>query len=82
MDLQQFNTLSKSRKVRNLLINGSCIGERKIEDAQVLLFQLYSFYVEVFLNYEGDEVLHSRSFEDIEELRPYLEQVNLSSLYQ
>jgi hypothetical protein len=56
MDLKQFNTLSKSSKVRNLLINGYCIGEREIEDAQVLLFQLQSFYVEVFLNSEGDEV--------------------------
>jgi hypothetical protein len=38
----------------------------------VLLFQLGNFYVEVFFTSDGDEVIHTKSFEGTEELGPYL----------
>lgn len=47
------------------------------EEVRVLLFQLGSFYVEVFFTPDCEEVLDTRSFEDTEELQPYLVSINL-----
>ena len=74
MHLQHFNTLSEHHQLRSLLQDGICIAARKTEEVQALLFQLHQFYVEVFFSNEGDEILHSRSFEAADELRPYLEE--------
>lgn len=80
MTLQHFNTLSQHIQHRNLLLNGVCLADRHTEDACALLFQLHNFYVEIFFTREGDEILHSRCFEDTEELTPYLDTVDVSGV--
>jgi hypothetical protein len=80
MNLQQFNSLGQSVQYQYLLLNGSCIAERKTRDAQVLLFQLDSFYIELFLDQINDEVLFTRSFDDTELLAPYFEQIQLEAV--
>lgn len=82
MNLQQFKTLSEEKQHRNLLLNGSCIADREQGSSHVLLFQLHSFYVEVFFNEDGDEVISTRSFEDMEQLQPYLEHIDLKSVLE
>jgi hypothetical protein len=72
MTIQHFSALSQHKQHRHLLMDGSCIAERKEADIQVLLFQLGNFYVEVFFTSDGDEVIHTKSFEGTEELGPYL----------
>jgi hypothetical protein len=72
--------MHEEKQHRNLLFNGTCIADRRIGNTQVLLFQLYSFYVEVYFNEEGDEVVYTRGFEDIEELEPYLNQIELKGI--
>lgn len=73
MNTQQFKTLSKRRQFRDLLTNGTCIAERIQEENPILLFQLHSFFVEVFFNLEATEVMHHRVFENTDELEPYLQ---------
>lgn len=80
MTLQHFNTLSQHIQHRKILLNGVCIAYRNTEESQALLFQLSSFYVEVFFNRDGDEVLYTRSFDNNEELDPYLESINLACI--
>lgn len=80
MTTQQFKTLSRRKQFRDLLTNGTCIAERIVEESPVLLFQLYSFYVEVFFNLEATEILQHRVFEDTEELEPYLKPINIADL--
>lgn len=77
MTLQQFQVLNQHYQFRHLLLDGTCIAERITEEMQVLLFQLGSFYVEVFFTVDCEEVLDTHSFEDIEELRPYLSVIDL-----
>lgn len=72
MTVQQMNALSQHHKYRSLLLNGACIADRVEEDYTILLFQIHNQYVEVYLTLEENKVLHSRHFEDIEELRAYL----------
>jgi hypothetical protein len=72
MTIQQFNTISRHKDHRNLLLNGAFIGYRITDECNILLFQLQNQYVEVFLNMETNQVLHARNFEGTDELAPYL----------
>lgn len=78
MTLQHFNTLSENIQHRKLLLNGICLADRITDDSWALLFQIDKFYVEVFFNNDGDEIIGTRCFEDTDELEPYLEKINLS----
>ena len=78
MKLQHFRALTQNKQNKKLLSEGVCIADRRSEDVQALLFQIEGFYVEVFFNGSGDEVLFSRSFEDTDELEPYLSGIDIS----
>ncbi len=80
MNLQQFKNMSEEKQHRSLLLYGTCIADRKTDSTHALLFQLNSFYVEVFFNEDGDEVVYTKSFEDIDELEPYLNQIELKGI--
>jgi hypothetical protein len=80
MTLQHFRALTQNKQNKKLLTEGVCIADRKTDEVQALLFQIEAFYVEVFFTGEGDEVLFSRSFEDVEELDPYLQTIDLSEV--
>lgn len=80
MTLKYFRKLSESKQFRRLLVKGVCIAERSNDEAQLLLFQVDSFYVEIAFDKTTDEVLRSRHFEGTDELLPYLEALDLSDL--
>lgn len=80
MTLRYFQKLSLSGQCRELMEQGTCIGERQYGEAPVLLFQVYQFYVEVYFNPHTGDVACSRCFEDTDELQPYLERIDLSAL--
>jgi hypothetical protein len=80
MTLQNFRALTQNKQNKKLLTEGVCIADRRTEEVQALLFQIDGFYVEVFFNGEGDEVLFSRNFEDVNELDPYLQDIDLSEM--
>jgi hypothetical protein len=80
MTLQNFRALTQNKQNKKLLTEGVCIADRRTEEVQALLFQIDGFYVEVFFNGEGDEVLFSRNFEDVNELDPYLQSIDLSEM--
>ena len=80
MTLQNFRALTQNKQNKKLLTEGVCIADRKTAEIQALLFQIEGFYVEVFFNEQGDEVLFSRSFEDVAELDPYLQGIDLSQV--
>lgn len=80
MTLQYFRKLSESKQFRRLMTKGVCVAERLTADAQVLLFQLDRFYVEVAFNKHTDEPISARSFESTDELAPYLQRIDLSEV--
>lgn len=80
MTLRYFQKLSQNVQCRELVENGTCIGERQYGEAPVLLFQVDHFYVEVYFNPHTGDVACSRCFEDTEELQPYLQHIDLSEL--
>lgn len=80
MTLKYFRRMSETKQFHRLLTKGVCVSERLTEDMQLLLFQLDRFYVEVAFSRITDEAVGARSFEDTDELAPYLETIDLSEL--
>ena len=80
MTLQRYRALTQNKQNQKLLTEGVCIAERRMDEVHAFLFQIDSFYVEVFFNSDGSEVLFSRSFEGLDELEPYLQRIDISAV--
>jgi hypothetical protein len=80
MTLQQFEALASHQQHKRLILQGVCIADRITESTQWLLFQLGDFYVEVAFSLDRDEIVASRVFEDVEELEPYLEMIDITQV--
>ena len=81
MTLQHFRKLDETKQFHRLLSEGVCVGERVTEKAQVLLFQINRFYVEISFDKFTDEPMSARSFENTDELAPYLQDIDLSDIF-
>jgi hypothetical protein len=80
LNIYQYITLCQDKKYRYLLQNGTCIGNRDMEESCILLFQLSDFYVEVYFNKTSGSIIRNRCFQSTDELLPYIEHIDLSNL--
>jgi hypothetical protein len=80
MTLQQFRSLPLDVQERRLINNGTFLFDRKAVGIKVLLYQLCSFYVEVFYDTSTAKVCMIKSFTDVEELEPYLFKVDIAEV--
>ena len=80
MTLKYFQKLSESKQYRRVLEKGVCVGERRWDSTQVLLFQIDWFYIEITFQDEEDAIVGARSFDLGPELTPYLDAIDLSAL--
>ena len=81
MTRQHIHALAKHPKLKGYLQSGVCIGERKIVTTPVLLFQVSSYYIEVFFTEDESEVVSTRTFSEVEELEPYLKGIDIAALF-
>lgn len=58
----------------------SCLLGRDEDKFKVLLYQVDSFYVEVFYHKEHREIKKLQPFEDTDLLAPYLSRIDISSV--
>lgn len=82
MRLQEFNLLSLEQQQNALLRSGVFLGERKDPPLRMMLYQLDSFYVEVYFLSHYHKVGWFKGFDSVEELEPYLEKINVTELLQ
>jgi hypothetical protein len=82
MILQQFNILSKESQQDVLLKTGIFLAERTDGPFRVMLYQLDSFYVEVYFYNKYNKVAFFKAFESTDALQPYLKTIDVSSLLQ
>lgn len=75
MTLFDFQLLEDSEKIDVLYEEGVYIGKRKDGNRTVLLYQLESFYVEVFYRKHRRYVTRVHCFSSTALLDPYLEQI-------
>lgn len=80
MKLSYFQKLCAHKQHRRNLEKGIWVGERRVDNAQLLLFQIDQFYIEVAFQDHSDEVVRISSFDGGEELNPYLLDIDLSEL--
>ena len=80
MTLCQFNQLDENEQAEAVW-SGAHIAERHNEEFDILLYHIDSIYVEVFYDREYNVIRRLRSFTSTDQLRPYLEKVNLKGLF-
>ena len=80
LNMYQFNCLDEVRQIELLWSAGVLIGARQEGYYKILLYQINSFYVEVYYQYFQGKMVKLKSFSDTDELQPYLEAINIRSL--
>ena len=78
--LYQFNVLIESEKTAIVWNEGHFVGDRKENNFSIMLYQVRSFYVELYYSGQENKISKLRSFSSTEQLEPYLRNINISGL--
>lgn len=79
MTLYQFNALDEMEQAQTAW-EGTHLGNRSHENFDVLLYQVDSFYVEIFYEREFNTIAKLRSFSSTDQLTPYFSQIDISGI--
>lgn len=82
MTIVDFIQLDQEEKKLLLLHGGILIGKRWVDDHIVFLFQLQSFYIEVYCNPQNKKVEEYLAFEGTTPLYPYLQTIQIDHLFE
>jgi hypothetical protein len=80
MKLSEFILLNEDEKRVVVLHVGVLVAKRTSDGCCVFLFQLGSFYVEVFCNLADKAVQEYRAYTEVDQLTPYLDSIELDGL--
>jgi hypothetical protein len=78
--LHDFNELSLHQQYALLHTDGVYVGKRKESGQTVILFQLYSFYVEVRYKVYRQEIDFLTLSDQMDILEPYIDQIQVRDL--
>ena len=81
MNNYDFNRLSLDKKRKILLLQGVCLFTYETMGVVVKLFQVEGFYIEIFADGLNKEILSVKTFEDTNQLEPYLKDIDISALF-
>ncbi len=76
MTLYDFIALDEQEQAEAVW-NGVFIADREDQEHRILLYQIDSFYVEVYYHKEYNVIRRFRPFSSTDQLQPYLEQINI-----
>ena len=80
MKLSDFILINEDEKKNILLNQGTLVAKRTNYECFIFLFQLDTFYVEIYCNLETKKVQEYRAFEGTKPLTPYLESIPIEDL--
>ena len=80
MTLYQFNLLDEREKTVLLWEKAVQLGERSDAEHRITLYQIDNFYVEVFYHKEYNVLRRMRSFNHVDQLRPYLDDFDIEDI--
>ena len=80
MKLDEFVILTEDERISVLWREAQIVAERSDRDHNIFLYQVYSFYIEVWYSKNLMNIYNLKSFSDTDLLEPYLEDINISSL--
>lgn len=75
--LYQFNAMDEMEQIEALWEHGVHITERQDGEYRLILYQIDSFYVEVWYHMEDNDIRRFRSFSSITQLEPYLKNIEI-----
>ena len=81
MTLYKFNVLTENEKTAIVWSKGDFVIERKENNFNILLYQVQSFYVEVFYSGNKNKISRLRSFSSTDQLKPYLGKIDVLELF-
>lgn len=81
MTLYKFKKLSELEQSLCIWESGAFVASRLEGNHKIILFQLSAFYVEVFYNVSRKSFEGLRPFESTHQLKPYLEKLDISTLF-
>jgi hypothetical protein len=76
MTIYQFISLDEAEQAEAIW-DATQIGDRSDEEHNILLYQINSFYVEVFYHKEYNVIRKFRPFTSTDQLQPYLDKIKL-----
>ena len=79
MTIYQFNALSEMEQIETIW-NVPAVAERIENGYKIFLFQIGSFYVELYHHLERDSTERLRTFSNADQLSPYLQKINIDRL--
>jgi hypothetical protein len=82
MTLEMFNSLSHDEQQTAVLEKGVFLGERKDPPLRMMLYDMETFYVEVFFLSRYNKVAWFAGFTNTEKLEPYLKKIDVATILQ
>lgn len=80
MELSEFRKLSPQDQHDLVAREGVLLRERKSRNFHIYLYQLAGFYVELFFFKESGEFATIKPFDNMDELNPYLKDIDVGYL--
>jgi hypothetical protein len=80
MTLYEFSLLDELEQVEALWEHGVHIGDRIEGEYRLILYQLFSFYLEAWYHMEHTKIEKYRTFSSTDQLQPYLCIIDLQRL--
>lgn len=80
MDYAIFKKMEDAEKMKHISEAGICIAERKYKCFRIELYQVENYYTEVYYYADLDTIQLVWPFNHLDDLEPYLQQIDISSL--
>lgn len=80
MTVNQFDSINLEEQRQVVLLKGEYLSSRETTCFAVNLYAVEGFYVEVFFWKRNYELAMVRSFDSVEKLEPYLEEIEISEI--
>ena len=80
MTLYEYNALHETEKYNTLWDEGVSIADRRKKGFRIILYQLYSFYVEAYYDVINNDIECIKIFSSTKFLAPYLKRIKINAL--
>ena len=80
MTLYDYSELDEVKQHEVLWDHGVMVSDRTDAEHIIILYQMFSFYVELYYNLDYDRLIRLRSFSRLEFLDPYIELFDISEI--
>jgi hypothetical protein len=80
MRMKDFSVLDQSDQLEHIMIRGVFLADRYTDEFTLILYGLDNFYVELYFHPQTNEMAWIKSFDNTDELEPYLQEIDLSPL--